>query len=287
MIAASATIGNPALHAQNLMGLDFAAVREDHGPRAARELLFWRPPELPGKDARRSVNTEAADLAALFVRTGLKSIFFCNSRKTAELLRRYAAGQLTDDEAARLGSYRAGYTPEDRRKLEADFKRGDLRVLTATSALELGVDVGGVDAVVLVGYPGSMTALWQRAGRAGRGDKRALTLLIPGNDPLDEYYLNHPDLITDGRAENAVADAFNSELHPAPPRVRGVRASAYQKGRGRRLGGLARAPSPQRIARQVLSLRRLPAPEDQRARHRRQAHRDERRLGQLLWRERL
>ncbi len=214
VIAASATIGNPALHAQNLTGLDFTAVREDHGPRAARELLFWRPPELPGKDARRSINTEAADLAALFVRTGLKSIFFCNSRKTAELLRRYAAGQLTDEEALRLGSYRAGYTPEDRRKLEADFKSGALRVLTATSALELGVDVGGVDAVVLVGYPGSMTALWQRAGRAGRGDRRALTLLIPGNDPLDEYYLNHPDLITDGRAENAVADAFNSELHP-------------------------------------------------------------------------
>ncbi len=214
VVAASATIGNPALHAQHLTGLDFTAVREDHGPRAARELLFWRPPELPGKDARRSVNTEAADLAALFVCTGLKSIFFCNSRKTAELLRRYAAGQLTDEEATRLGSYRAGYTPEDRRKLEADFKNGALRVLTATSALELGVDVGGVDAVVLVGYPGSMTALWQRAGRAGRGDKRALTLLIPGNDPLDEYYLNHPDLITDGRAENAVADAFNSELHP-------------------------------------------------------------------------
>ena len=214
VIAASATIGNPASHAHNLTGLDFAAVREDHGPRAARELLFWRPPELPNKEGRRSVNTEAADLAALFVRTGLKSIFFCNSRKTAELLRRYAAGQLTDEEGARLGSYRAGYTPEDRRKLEADFKSGKLRVLTATSALELGVDIGGVDAVVLVGYPGSMTALWQRAGRAGRGGRRALTLLIPGNDPLDEYYLNHPDLITDGRAENAVADAFNSELHP-------------------------------------------------------------------------
>ena len=220
VIAASATIGNPAAHAQNLTGLPFTAVREDFGPRAARELLFWRPPELhrsekPSEDGRRrSVNTEAADLAALFVRMGLKSIFFCNSRKTAELLRRYAAGQLTDEEVTRLGSYRAGYTPEDRRKLEADFKNGDLLVLTATSALELGVDVGGVDAVVLVGYPGSMTALWQRAGRAGRGDRRALTLLIPGNDPLDEYYLNHPDLITDGRAENAVADAFNSELHP-------------------------------------------------------------------------
>lgn len=214
VVAASATVGNPAEHARNLTGLEFAAVREDFGPRAARELLFWSPPLLPGDDGRRrSANSEAADLAALFVRTGLKSLFFCNSRRGAELLRRYAAG-LLGDEAERLGSYRAGYAPEDRRKIEARFRQGDLRVLIATSALELGVDVGGVDAVVLVGYPGSLTAFRQRAGRAGRGKKRALTLLIPGNDPLDEYYLHHPGAITEGRAEHAVADAFNTELHP-------------------------------------------------------------------------
>ena len=153
-------------------------------------------------------------LAAHFVKVGLKSIFFCNSRKSAELLRRYAAGILEGDDAKYLQSYRAGYTPEDRRFIEQGFKKGDIRVLTATSALELGVDVGGVDAVVLVGYPGSMTALWQRAGRAGRGGNRALTLLIAGNDPLDEYYLNHPDLITEGKVERAVADGFNTEIHP-------------------------------------------------------------------------
>ena len=225
VIAASATIGNPAAHARALTGLEFVAVREDAGPRAARELLFWRPPELPGEEGRRrSVNTEAADLARLFVRAGLKSIFFCASRKGAELLRRYAREGLGDDEAARLQSYRAGYTPEDRRAIERGFKEGDIRVLTATSALELGVDVGGVDAVVLVGYPGSMTALWQRAGRAGRGDMRSLTLLIPGNDPLDEYYLTHPELIAEGRAENAVADAFNTELHP-----RHLACAAFEK----------------------------------------------------------
>ena len=225
IVAASATIGNPAAHARALTGLEFVPVTEDAGPRAARELLFWRPPNLPGEDARRrSVNTEAADLARLFVRAGLKSIFFCNSRKVAELLRRYAREGLGDDEAARLQSYRAGYTPEDRRAIEAGFKEGDIQVLTATSALELGVDVGGVDAVVLVGYPGSMTALWQRAGRAGRGGTRSLTLLIPGNDPLDEYYLTHPELIAEGRAENAVADAFNTELHP-----RHLACAAFEK----------------------------------------------------------
>ncbi len=215
VITASATIGNPAEHARNLTGLPFTAIREDFAPQAAKEFVFWRPPDISLEEGRRrSVNGEAAELAALFVKRGLKSIFFCNSRKSAELLRRYAAGQLSEEEAERICSYRAGYTPEDRRELEAAFKRGDISVLSVTSALELGMDVGGVDAVVLVGYPGSMTALWQRAGRAGRGDKRALTLLIPGNDPLDEYYLTHPEVILESRAENAVADAFNREIHP-------------------------------------------------------------------------
>ena len=214
LIAASATIANPAEHARNLSGLEVAAVSEDAGPRAAREFVFWQPPLLNQQDARRrSLNTEAAQLAAAFVRAGLKSIFFCNSRKSAELLRRYAADQLGAD-AAKLQSYRAGYTPEDRRRIEQDFKRGDITVLAATSALELGVDIGGVDAVVLVGYPGSMTALWQRAGRAGRGSQRALTLLMAGDDPLDSYYLVHPERITEGQPERAVADAWNSEIHP-------------------------------------------------------------------------
>lgn len=218
VVAASATVGNPAEHAENLTGLPFRAVTHDEGPSAERELLFWRPPNLPGAAGeagrRRSTHSEAADLAALFLKTGLKSIFFCNSRKSAELLRRYTADLVTDDERARLSSYRAGYSSADRRDIEQGFKSGRLTVLTATSALELGVDVGGVDAVVLVGYPGSLTAMNQRAGRAGRSGTRALTLLIPGNDPLDEFYLTHPEAITEGRVEHAVADAFNTELHP-------------------------------------------------------------------------
>ncbi len=216
IIAASATIANPAEHAKNLTGVDFVAVSEDFGPRAARELAFWQPPLISekGDGHRRSANSEGAWLAARFVRAGLKSIFFCNSRKSAELLRRYASSYLEDAEKQLIQSYRAGYTAEDRRVIEDGFKSGEIRVLTATSALELGVDVGGVDAVVMVGYPGSMTAFWQRAGRAGRGVTRSLTVLIAGDDPLDEYYLNHPDLITEGKVEKAVADAFNTEIHP-------------------------------------------------------------------------
>jgi DEAD/DEAH box helicase domain-containing protein len=216
IIAASATIANPAEHAKNLTGVDFVAVSEDFGPRAARELVFWQPPLISekGDGRRRSANSEGAWLATKFAKVGLKSIFFCNSRKSAELLRRYASNGLEDHEKHFVQSYRAGYTASDRREIEEKFKSGAIRVLTATSALELGVDVGGVDAVVMVGYPGSMTAFWQRAGRAGRGQTRSLTVLIAGDDPLDEYYLNHPDLITEGKVEKAVADAFNTEIHP-------------------------------------------------------------------------
>lgn len=215
IIAASATIANASEHAFNLMGLRPSVVSEDAGPKAAKEFVFWQPPLVEKAEGqRRSANSEAAWLAGHCVKAGLKSIFFCNSRKAAELLKRYSFNYLKGDDAKCLQSYRAGYNSEDRKRLEEGFKRGDISVLIATSALELGVDIGGVDAVVLVGYPGSMTSLWQRAGRAGRSGTRALTLLIAADDPLDAYYLNHPDLITESKAEKAVADAFNTEIHP-------------------------------------------------------------------------
>ncbi len=214
VVAASATVGNPGQHAERLVGRPFEVVADDSAPRGAREFVFWRSPLAPGGDRRRSANSEAAALAAEFVRSDVKSIFFCNSRKGAELVRRYAAGLLRDELAERIESYRAGYTPEARAALEDAFRAGALTVLTSTSALELGVDIGGVDAVVMVGYPGSKMAMWQRSGRAGRGGGRALTLLIPGADPLDEYYVGHPDALLDGPAEDAVADPFNDVLHP-------------------------------------------------------------------------
>ncbi len=222
VIAASATIGNPAEHAERLAGRPFDVIADDGAPSSAREFVMWRPPRAgggrggaeEGAARRRSANSEAATLAAEFVRADVKSIFFCNSRKGAELVRRYAAGILGPELEGRVESYRAGYTPEARRSLEDSFRAGAITVLTSTSALELGVDIGGVDAVVLVGYPGSKMAMWQRSGRAGRAGRRALTLLIPGQDPLDEYYLTHPDALLGGPVEDAVADPFNEVLHP-------------------------------------------------------------------------
>lgn len=215
VVAASATVGNPAAHAERLTGRPFEVVSEDAAPAAAREFVIWQPPAADASgERRRSANSEAAQLAATFARHGVKSLFFCNSRKGAELVRRYAAGLVGEPLGTTIQSYRAGYTAEDRRIIEAGFRNGDITVLTSTSALELGVDIGGVDAVVMVGYPGSKMALWQRAGRAGRGERPALTLLIPGADPLDEYYRTHPDALVDGAVEDAVADPFNDELHP-------------------------------------------------------------------------
>lgn len=225
VVAASATIGNPSQHAANLTGRRFTLVSDDEAPAAAREFLIWQPPAAGEEsDRRRSANSEAARLAATFAREGVRSLFFCNSRRGAELVRRYAAGLVGEPLGSAIQSYRAGYTYEDRRLIEQGFKNGDITVLTSTSALELGVDIGGLDAVVLVGYPGSKMAMWQRSGRAGRAagaeraegsaGSRALTLLIPGADPLDEYYRTHPDLLIDGPVEDAVADPFNDELHP-------------------------------------------------------------------------
>ncbi len=215
IIAASATIANPSEHATNLCKKEFSVINEDYAPKAAREFIFWQPPVVNKEtNYRRSVNTEAAHLAAYFIKNDLKSIFFCNSRKSAELLKRYTQNYLNSEEQAQILTYRAGYTTEDRQIIETAFKKGDITVLTATSALELGVDIGGVDAVVMLGYPGSITSLWQRVGRAGRADKRALAMLIVGDNPLDEYYLQHPSLLTEGKAEKAIAETHNSEIHP-------------------------------------------------------------------------
>ncbi|HEX7001152.1 MAG TPA: DEAD/DEAH box helicase, partial [Trueperaceae bacterium] len=132
VVCASATIGNPGEHATRLTGRAFTVIEEDDAPAGAREFVLWRPPAT-ADGRRRSANTEAAGLAAAFAQRGVKSIFFCNSRKGAELVRRYAAQQLEPELAEKIRSYRAGYTAEDRRELEAGFRAGEITVLTATS----------------------------------------------------------------------------------------------------------------------------------------------------------
>ncbi|RDI96642.1 DUF1998 domain-containing protein [Meiothermus sp. QL-1] len=206
-IAASATIANPAEHAHSLTGLTFHAVGAQMA-RAEREFGLWVPKALDkeGK-VRRSANLEAALLARHAAAQGLRFLVFTNARRTAELVARYAADE-------RVKPYRAGYTAAERRRLERALQEGSLRVLVSTSALELGVDIGGLDGVILLGYPGSVSAFWQRAGRAGRGDERALVLWIPREDPLDAFFEAHPELLLESPPEAAVADPANRVLYP-------------------------------------------------------------------------
>lgn len=207
VIAASATIANSAEHAHNLTGLSFHPVSANPS-RAEREFGLWIPKALDkeGKN-RRSPNLEAALLARYAAEQGLRTLIFTNARRTAELVARYAADE-------RVRPYRAGYTAEERRKLEQALQQGAVRVLVSTSALELGVDIGSLDAVILLGYPGSVSSFWQRAGRAGRGKQRALVLWIPREDPMDTYFEQHPELLLASPAESAIADPDNPILYP-------------------------------------------------------------------------
>ncbi|QMV30949.1 DEAD/DEAH box helicase [Thermus thermophilus] len=207
VLAASATIANAREHAEALTGLPFEELKAQVA-RTERELLVLLPKPLDRRgERRRSPLLEAAYLARRLAEAGLKGLVFAGARKSAELIARYAAHPL-------VRPYRAGYTARERRRLEADLKEGRVRVLVSTSALELGVDIGELDAVVLVGYPGSTAAFWQRAGRAGRGERRALLVYIPREDPMDEYFLHRPALLLESPPEEAVADPQNPVLCP-------------------------------------------------------------------------
>ena len=211
IIAASATIQNPRDHAETLFGEGFTSIREQFSP-SKRTFAVWLPKALDKEgQVRRSPNIEAAILAEHAALSGVKTLIFTNSRKSAELIARYAQGSLAPE---RIKAYRAGYTPKERRALEEAFQSGALTVLVSTNALELGIDIGDLDAVILVGYPGSATSLWQRAGRAGRSGKQALVVWIPREDPLDAYYLEHPDRLVENPPEAALADPENPYIYP-------------------------------------------------------------------------
>ncbi len=172
-IATSATIANPAEHFELLTGLAATVVADDGSPHGLRTFALWNPPFVDrAKTARRSANSEANDLFTALVGQGVRTIAFTRARVIAELLLRYAREGLRKTSpalAGRIAAYRAGYLPEERRRIERELFGGKLLGVTATTALELGIDVGGLDAALLVGYPGTIASLWQQAGRAGRG----------------------------------------------------------------------------------------------------------------------
>jgi len=204
-----------------LLGERVTVVGDDAAPRAERTIVLWNPELLDGElGLRASALAEAARLQALFVERGLRTLTFAKSRKAAELIHRFTAERLGDDR--HLSPYRAGYTAQQRREIERRLAEGDLLGVSATNALELGIDVGLLDAVISVGFPGTVASLRQQWGRAGRRGS-GLAALVAGEDALDQYFMREPEMLLGRRVEAAILDHAN-------PRVLAghVRAAAYE-----------------------------------------------------------
>jgi len=210
----SATIGNPGELASLLLGDAVETVDDDGSPRGERCFALWQRPLLDrDSGARASANFETARVMTELAKTGLQSIAFTRSRKSAELVSQQARDLLRHDDRGdlveRVAAYRGGYLPEERRELEDALVRGDLVGVAATNALELGIDVGTLDAVTLNGFPGTLASMWQQAGRAGRTTRRSAAVLVAGDDQLDQWYASHPDQLFSRPPEPAVVNPSN------------------------------------------------------------------------------
>ncbi|MGZ4794755.1 MAG: DEAD/DEAH box helicase [Acidimicrobiia bacterium] len=210
---ASATIGNPDALASTMLGAPVALVDDDGSPQTERGFALWQRPLLDAvTGARASANVETAEILSRFVAGGFPTLAFTRSRRGAELVATHARRILATrapQAAERVAAYRAGYLPEERRALERRLTSGELLGVAATNALELGIDVGGLDAIVLNGFPGTLASLRQQIGRAGRSDRRAAAVLVAGDDQLDQWYAQHPDDLFDRPAETAIVNPQN------------------------------------------------------------------------------
>ncbi|MBW5482308.1 DEAD/DEAH box helicase [Streptomyces bambusae] len=216
-LLASATASDPAAAASRLTGVPVTEVVDDASPRGEVVFALWEPPltELHGErgaPVRRTATAETADLLTDLVVQGVRTVAFVRSRRGAELIAVITQDRLAAVDRSlpgRVAAYRGGYLPEERRALERALHSGELLGLAATSALELGVDVSGLDAVLIAGYPGTRASLWQQAGRAGRGGQGALAVLIARDDPLDTYLVHHPEALFRRPVEATVLDPDN------------------------------------------------------------------------------
>ncbi|GAB97462.1 putative ATP-dependent helicase [Kineosphaera limosa NBRC 100340] len=211
---ASATIAESGAHAQRLTGLPVQPITDDGSPRAAMTVAFVDPRTAAGPAADEPVSalTRAGDLLADLVGRGVQTVAFARSRLGVEVVADRATHRLESLDlglASSVAAYRGGYLPEERRDLEARLRDGRLRGLAATSALELGIDISGLDAVVLAGWPGTRSALWQRAGRAGRSGRESLAVLIASDDPLDHFLVGHPQAVLGAGSEGCGMDPQN------------------------------------------------------------------------------
>ena len=216
-VLASATVAEPEVSAGRLTGLDVTAVTDDGSPRGRLALALWEPPFVPGvgengAPTRRSATSEVADLLTDLVVERVRTLAFVRSRRGAETVALQARRLLGEVDASlvdQVAAYRGGYLPEERRELEESLRSGRLLGLAATNALELGIDISGLDAVLMAGFPGTRAALWQQVGRAGRGARDALGVMVARDDPLDTYLVNHPEALLGQPVEANVFDPDN------------------------------------------------------------------------------
>ncbi len=215
LLLATATIANPEELAERLTGRrGFAVIDQDGSPGARKTVAMWNPPltdEALG--ARRSVLAEAADIVAELVREGARTICFMKSRRAVELMSRFVRDGLSPELAARVAPYRAGYTPQQRRELERRLVEGELLAVISTDALELGIDIGELDAAVVVTFPGTVASLRQMWGRAGRRGRMGLAVYVAGEDALDQFFCRHPEEFFDRAVEAAILDHANEQIY--------------------------------------------------------------------------
>jgi DEAD/DEAH box helicase domain-containing protein len=212
-ICSSATIRNPRELAERLTGLPMHLVDDDGSPQAAKRFAFWNPAFIDeSRSQRRSSNVEGMEFLVELVSRGVQTIVFTKARVTAELIYKYARESLQKKKASladRISPYRGGYLPIERREIEQRLFSGELLGVVSTNALELGIDVGGLGACVMVGFPPTIASTWQQAGRAGRRSEEALVVVVGYNDPVDQYLMRHPEYFFGKSPENAVIDPDN------------------------------------------------------------------------------
>ncbi|HIN80127.1 MAG TPA: DEAD/DEAH box helicase [Planctomycetes bacterium] len=230
-IAASATISNPGEHAERLIGVPVEVISDDGAPRGRKTVVLWNPPIFTRDDGtrfRKGPSSVAVRLLPELVAKGVKTICFGRTRNTVELILRYiregAAGSRDRREVSeRIEAYRGGYLPSERRRIESQLFSGELGGVVSTNALEMGIDIGGLDGCLVVGWPGSVCSFLQQAGRAGRRLGDSLVILIGGQDPIDQYFMRHPEALFERNPENAVIEGENPYI-----RVRHLVCAAYE-----------------------------------------------------------
>ncbi|KAJ7684713.1 P-loop containing nucleoside triphosphate hydrolase protein [Mycena polygramma] len=218
-VSCSATISNPSLHMQRITGIDASdieVVTEDGAPSGVKDFVIWNPPSNAETDRHVSPISEAITLMKFLMKRGVRTILFCKIRKVCELAMKHLRVELTKDGRfdilERVKSYRGGYSREDRRRIEHDAFTGHLLGIIATNALELGVDIGVLDAVIMLGFPGTIASFRQQAGRAGRRARDSLALYLAQDLPIDQYYVNNPRQLFEGQVDDLVVDIDNKIL---------------------------------------------------------------------------